>query len=55
MLLPSGTPTSRASALSLSRASSAASRTALPMWNSEREPSVRHVVGRDVGVADARP
>jgi hypothetical protein len=40
MLLPSGSPTSRASALILSRASCAASRTAWPMWNSEREPSV---------------
>ncbi len=33
-------PDLAASARSLSRASSAASRTALPMWNSEREPSV---------------
>ena len=39
-LLPSGRPSSRASASILSRASSAASFTALPMWNMEREPSV---------------
>ena len=55
-LLPSGSAELRAaSAASLARASSAASRTALPMWNSRARAERAHVVGRHVGVADARP
>jgi hypothetical protein len=39
-LVPGGTPVSAASAASFAFASSAASRTACPIWNVEREPKV---------------
>ena len=55
MLEPSGSPTSRASALSLSRASSAAQPHRVAHVEQRARAERAHVVGRHVGVARHDP